>query len=462
MELTPDFFQSTSKVFTVAELTRAIRGTLETKFGAVWVQGEISNYKLHPSGHQYFTLKDQRAAIACVIFRNTLPPAAQPISDGAQVQVYGNVSVFEARGQYQLSVQILQTRGAGLLQAKFEALKRKLEAEGLFDPARKRPLPKFPKRIGIVTSPSGAAIRDMLNVLRRRAPSVAVIINPVRVQGIGAAAEIATAINELAARDGAWGPVDVIVIARGGGSIEDLWEFNEEIVARASFNSAIPVVSAVGHEIDFTIADFVADLRAPTPSAAAELIVSDSAELGRRVSELANCLQKCLRNFLLQSQTRLRFLSERTLARELTQRLRDAQQQVDLTAELLRRRLKQFVVDARAALSSRTQSLQSHDPKRELVIRRNNLMDLRRRFLSQTPRLFQTAQQRLHRVESVLRVLGPEATLRRGYTITTDAAGNVIQTIRAVRPGLRIKTRVADGTFGSEVTAGTPRTTADS
>jgi exodeoxyribonuclease VII large subunit len=462
MTRTADIFGTEAKVFTVAELTRQIRGTLETKFGAVWVQGEISNYKPHPSGHQYFTLKDQRAAIACVIFRNTLPPAAQPISDGAQVQVYGNVSVFEARGQYQLSVQILQTRGAGLLQAKFEALKRKLEAQGLFDPARKRPLPKFPKRIGIVTSPSGAAIRDMLNVLRRRAPGVAVIISPVRVQGTGAAAEIATAINELAARDGAWGPVDVIVIARGGGSIEDLWEFNEEIVARAIFNSAIPVVSAVGHEIDFTIADFVADLRAPTPSAAAELIVSDSAELGRRVNELANCLQKYLRNFLLQSQTRLRFLSERTLARELMQRLRDAQQQLDLTAELLRRRVKQFIADTRATLSSRTQSIKSYDPKRELVIRRNNLVDLHRRFTVQTPRLLQNAHERFRRLAGILRVLGPEATLGRGYSITTDPSGNVIQTITAVRRGSRITTRVADGTFGSEVTGETIPTTADS
>src|SRR6266850_5162347 len=197
MQLTSDLFQQTSKVFTVAELTRQIRGTLETKFGAVWVQGEISNYRPQPSGHRYFTLKDQRAAISCVIFRNTLPPPAQPVCDGAQVQVYGNVSVFEARGQYQLNVQILQTRGAGLLQAKFEALKRKLDAEGLFALARKRLLPKFPRRIGIVTSPSGAAIRDILNVLRRRAPNVAVLINPVRVQGAGAAAEIATALREL-------------------------------------------------------------------------------------------------------------------------------------------------------------------------------------------------------------------------------------------------------------------------
>src|SRR5213082_910252 len=290
MELTSNFFQQPSKVFTVGELTRAIRGTLETKFGAVWVQGEISNYKLHPSGHQYFTLKDQRAAIACVIFRNTLPPPVQAISDGAQVQVYGNISVFEARGQYQLNVQILQTRGAGLLQAKFEALKRKLEAEGLFDPARKRALPRFPKRIGIVTSPSGAAIRDILNVLQRRAPNVQVLISPVRVQGMGAAAEIATAIKELARPNESWESLDLIVLARGGGSIEDLWEFNEEIVARAIFHSALPVVSAVGHEIDFTIADFVADLRAPTPSAAAELIVPDVADLERRLDGCTRAL----------------------------------------------------------------------------------------------------------------------------------------------------------------------------
>src|SRR5438045_9364260 len=196
MESTADFFQQTSKVFTVAELTRQIRGALETRFGAVWVQGEVSNYRPQPSGHRYFTAKDQRAAISCVVFRNTLASTAPPIADGAQVQLYGNVTVFEARGQYQLNVQILQTRGAGLLQAKFEALKRKLEAEGLFDSARKRPLPRFPKRIGIVTSPSGAAIRDILNILRRRARGIEILINPVRVQGIGAAAEIASAINE--------------------------------------------------------------------------------------------------------------------------------------------------------------------------------------------------------------------------------------------------------------------------
>lgn len=454
MELTTDFFQQTSKVFTVAELTRQIRGTLETRFGAVWVQGEVSNYRPQPSGHRYFTLKDQRAAISCVVFRNTLPPTAPPIADGAQVQVYGNVTVFEARGQYQLNVQILQTRGAGLLQAKFEALKRKLEAEGLFDPARKRALPKFPKRIGIVTSSSGAAIRDILNVLQRRAPNVQVLISPVRVQGLGAAAEIATAIRELATPNSAWEPIDLIVIARGGGSIEDLWEFNEEIVARAIFHSAVPVVSAVGHEIDFTIADFVADLRAPTPSAAAELIVPDTTDLFRRVNELENCLQKYLRNFLQHSLIRLRFLSERTLARELTQRMRDARQQLDLTAESIHRKLKQFVADAQTALATRTQALKSRDPRREVALCRNRATDLQRRIVAQPARLLENARQRFERVKGILRVVGPEATLRRGYSITTDPAGKVIQSVAAVRPKAKIRTRVADGEFESEVLKG--------
>src|SRR6059036_1293419 len=236
MQRTTDLFPQTSKVFTVSELTREIRGTLETRFGAVWVQGEISNYNLHPSGHQYFTLKDQRAQISCVIWRDTMLSPRQALADGAQVQVYGTVTVFEARGQYQLNVQIIQPRGVGLLQAKFEALKRKLEAEGLFAAERKRPLPKFPRRIGIVTSPSGAAIRDVLNVLRRRAPWLQILINPVRVQGTGAAQEIAVAIGELATPNKNFAPVDLIVLTRGGGSMEDLWEFNEEIVARAIFN----------------------------------------------------------------------------------------------------------------------------------------------------------------------------------------------------------------------------------
>ncbi len=446
-----DFFQQSAKVLTVAELTRAIRGTLESRFANVWVQGEISNYKLHPSGHQYFTLKDQRAQIACVIFRNTLPPNSRRLADGAQVQVYGNISVFEARGQYQLSVQIVQDRGAGLLQAKFEALKRKLEAEGLFDSARKRPLPKFPKRIGIVTSASGAAIRDMLNVLQRRAPALEILISPVRVQGAGASAEIAVALRELAMPNDKWQPLDLIVITRGGGSIEDLWEFNEEIVARAIYDSTIPVVSAVGHEIDFTIADFVADLRAPTPSAAAELIVPDAAELLRRVDELNACLDRNLRNFASHAQTRLRYLSERALGRELIQRLRAAQQLIDLSRDALTRNVGRVLVDSRAVLTNRTNALQSHSPARELGVRQARLKELQRRVHALAPQVMQAAQHRFDRAKAVLAVLGPEATLRRGYSITTNAAGEVIRTLVQAAPRMNIRTRVVDGTFESRL-----------
>jgi exodeoxyribonuclease VII large subunit len=445
-----DFFAQTSKVLTVGELTRSIRGTLEMKFGSVWVQGEISNYKQHPSGHQYFTLKDQRAQISCVIWRDEIPSLREPLADGAQVQVYGSVTVFEARGNYQLRVQIVQSRGAGLLQAKFEALKRKLEAEGLFEAARKRQLPKFPRRIGIVTSPTGAAIRDMLNVLQRRAPALEILINPVRVQGTGAAQEIAVAIRELSRPNESWPPLDLIVVTRGGGSIEDLWEFNEEIVARAIFDSPIPVVSAVGHEVDFTISDFVADLRAPTPSAAAELIVPDSADVLRRLGELAGCLNRTMRSFLVQNQTRLRFLSEKTLGRELLNRTRDGQQRVDYAREALARCSRQRLLDEQQRLTHRAAALQSHNPARELALRRERLTSLAGRLAALPPRGLQQAQQRFQQLQSVLRVLGPEATLQRGYSITTAADGQVISSTAQVAAGLRLQTQVADGSFESE------------
>jgi exodeoxyribonuclease VII large subunit len=428
MQLISDLFPQTSKILTVFELTRSIRAALETKFGAVWVEGEISNYRSHPNGNQYFTLKDSRAQIGCVIFHNAMPSLRVPLGDGTQVQVYGNVTVFEARGQYQLSVQILQPRGLGLLQAKFEALKRKLEAEGLFDVTRKRVLPKFPRKIGIVTSPSGAAIRDIFNVLRRRAPSLQILVNPVRVQGTGAAAEIAVAIRELAAPNPNWAPLDLIVVTRGGGNIEDLWEFNEEIVARAIFHSKIPIVSAVGHEIDFTICDFVADLRAPTPSAAAELIVPDVVDLRR---QLAACA--------------------RVLGRELLNRARDAQQRLDHARETLRRGLTHKIDSHKRWILQVAAALQARSPARELMVRRNRLLDLRRRFADSPVRALQNARHRFQHAASVLRVLGPEGTLRRGYSITSDEAGKIIRTVTAVRPGMKIRSRVSDGEFGAEV-----------
>jgi len=344
------------------------------------------------------------------------------------VQVYGTVSVYETRGQYQLNVQILQPRGVGLLQAKFEALKRKLEAEGLFARERKRLFPKFPRRIGIVTSPTGAAIRDMLNVLRRRAPWLQILINPVRVQGTGAAQEIAVAIRELAVPNVNWHPLDLIVVTRGGGSIEDLWEFNEEIVARAIFHSAVPIVSAVGHEIDFTICDFVADLRAATPSAAAELIVPDVIDLQRQID---GCV--------------------RTLARQLLNRVRDAQQRLDHARETLQRCLAHKLDSYKRSLLHIARALRARSPARELMMRRNRFADLHRRLLACPGRLLENARHRFQRMEGILRVLGPDATLRRGYSITMNDRGKIIRTITAVRPKMKIRTRVNDGEFGSEI-----------
>jgi exodeoxyribonuclease VII large subunit len=451
-----DLFGQSTKVLTVAELTRSIRGLLETRFAAVWVQGEISNYKKLPSGHQYFTLKDQRAAISCVIFRNTLAPFPTAPADGMQVQVFGQVTLFEARGQYQLNVQILQSRGFGLLQAKFEALKRKLEAEGLFDAARKRALPKFPRRIGVITSPTGAVVRDILNILRRRAPNVAVLINPVRVQGTGAALEIADAIRQLNAPNDLFEPLDVIVLARGGGSIEDLWEFNEETVARAIFHSAIPVVSAIGHEVDFTIADFVADLRAPTPSAAAELIVPDAREVERRIQELRNCLDKCSRIFLVRARDRVAALSEKNLSRELRQRLREAHQQIDLGKESLVRGVASRLTNEKSRLTNARATLKAHNPARELAARKRQLAEARRRLHECSSRRLTKSREAWKQLAGMLRLLGPEGTLARGYSITRAEDGRLIKSVAIVRPGMKIRTRVRDGEFDSDVRQAIP------
>ncbi len=268
-------------ILTVSELTQRIQFSLETTFPRVWVQGEISNFKYHTSGHMYFTLKDEGAQLSAVLWRSRVPSLACKPEDGMMVVVRGSITVYPPRGSYQLDVDQLQPVGVGDLQLRFEMLKKKLAAEGLFDSKYKKPIPRYPQRIGIITSETGAALRDMLHVLSRRNPMVEILFYPVRVQGEGAAEEIAEAIKAC----NEYGDIDVLIVGRGGGSIEDLWAFNEEIVARAIFASKIPVISAVGHEIDFSIADFVADLRAPTPSAAAELVVRDKNEI---IAEIAN------------------------------------------------------------------------------------------------------------------------------------------------------------------------------
>ena len=294
----------TPRIYSVSELTAELKALLENTFTGVWVEGEISNFKHHTSGHMYFTLKDERGQLRAVMFRGSNRGLQFRPEDGLAVIVFGNVTIYEPRGEYQVYVEYMEPKGLGALQLAFEQLKTRLEAEGLFDPARKRPIPLLPKKIGVVTSPSGAAIRDILQIIHRRFANVQVLIFPVRVQGEGAAAEIVEGVECLNKR----GDLDVLIVARGGGSIEDLWAFNEEVVARAIYASQTPVISAVGHETDFTIADFVADVRAPTPSAAAELVISRKAELSQRVDDLFSRLVSHMRYRAERSGERLRSL----------------------------------------------------------------------------------------------------------------------------------------------------------
>jgi len=294
----------TPRIYSVSELTAELKALLENTFTGVWVEGEISNFKHHTSGHMYFTLKDDRGQLRAVMFRGSNRGLQFRPEDGLAVIVFGNVTIYEPRGEYQVYVEYMEPKGLGALQLAFEQLKTRLETEGLFDPARKRPIPLLPKKIGLVTSPSGAAIRDILQIIHRRFANVQVLIFPVRVQGEGAAAEIVEGVECLNKR----GDLDVLIVARGGGSIEDLWAFNEEVVARAIYASQTPVISAVGHETDFTIADFVADVRAPTPSAAAELVISRKAELSQRVDDLFSRLVSHMRYRAERSGERLRSL----------------------------------------------------------------------------------------------------------------------------------------------------------
>jgi len=437
-------------ILSVTELTRTVRDLIEGAVGEVWVEGEISNLRKQASGHQYFTLKDDRCQLPCVLFfRPGLRHSSLSLAEGMLVHVRGQMTVYEARGQYQLNVALVQAAGAGLLAAKFEALKRKLSAEGLFDAGRKRLLPRFPKAIGIVTSPTGAAIADMLNILHRRAPWIQICINPVRVQGAGAAAEIAAAVAEF--NSGALPPVEVIVVARGGGSAEDLWEFNDEDLARAIAASELPVVSAVGHEIDFTIADFVADLRAPTPSAAAELVAPDSEALLRRFEQFQGGMERGMHEAVRGARARLTLVERSALFREPKARLREWAQQIDETAERIARLAADRVAEERRRLEAARSSLWEHRPDHLLRIRRQELEGLRERLSRGLDQRLDGLRGRLEAAGSLLRVLGPQSTLARGYSITRTEEGEIIHSVAQAPAGKTLRTQLADGEIRSRV-----------
>ena len=404
----------TAKVYTVSELTREVRASLEAKFPAVWVTGEGSNLRSPGSGHLYFTLKDASAQLRAVIWRGVASRLKFRLEDGMQVVAFGNITVYEPRGEYQLIASRLEPKGIGALQMAFEQLKRKLEAEGLFDPARKRPLPYLPQRIGVVTSSTGAAIRDILTVIQRRFERVHVLLRAVRVQGEGAAEEIAEGIADLnrfsaAAPENA---IDVLIVGRGGGSLEDLWAFNEEPVARAIFQSAIPVVSAVGHEVDFTIADFVADVRAATPSAAAELVVP-------RLDEVEATMEDC--------RSRL--------------------------ANALRAKAEQ----ARRLLDSVLRSHGFMAPLDRVRQWQQRLDDVAQRMVLSASRQMGSKRERLATVSGQMESLSPLKVLARGYSITTRGGSpEIVKDAATVRPGESIATQLRRGRLISRVEASEP------
>lgn len=449
-----DLFVARPKKFTVSELTRSIRDLLTGAFGRVQVEGEISSLRRQSSGHQYFTLKDDRSQIACVLFaRNARNALRQPtLADGMQALVRGELTVYEVRGQYQIIVSEVQEAGAGLLAARFEALKKKLQGEGFFEPERKKSLPKFPQTVGIVTSPTGAAIRDMINVLHRRAPWMKIVIRPARVQGKGAAEEIAAAVREFNDSTRLKIPrPDILIIGRGGGSAEDLWEFNEEVLARAIFASEIPVVSAVGHEIDFTISDFVADVRAATPSAAAEIIAPDSAEWLRRLRQMEGFFQRKMANEIEQARSRLASFARSALVREPRRCLDAWQQQIDLAHESLLRNTRLQCERSRQQISSLTAILRQYRPDALVAMKRSEMEALAQRLRELVSHSLERRRQTLESRTSMLRVLAPEATLKRGFSITTDESGKLIRSAKAVKQRAQIRTRLSDGEVRSRV-----------
>lgn len=435
-------------VYTVSRLTREIRQVLEGALGNVTVEGEVSNFKAAASGHLYFNLKDEAAQIRCIMFRQAAQGLRFQVEDGLQVRVRGRVTVYEARGEYEVQVLLLEPQGVGALQLAFEQLKRRLEAEGLFDPARKRPLPFLPRRIGIVTSPHGAAIRDMLTVLERRFPGMPVLICPTRVQGQGAAEEVAAGIatlNRLAEEQ----QLDVLIVGRGGGSVEDLWAFNEEVVARAIHASALPVISAVGHEVDFTIADFVADVRAPTPSAAAELAVPNRADLlatagglrGQLVHRITSLLERLRER---QEGMRARLGSPEPLLAQLTQRADDLGGRLAQAQSVRLNHARERVREGRDKV---------------LMLRPDRLTPLSRAAVRQWEHRLAPAlrghvarlRDRMQAQAGLLDSLSPLTVLGRGYAAALTADGRALRSVSQVIVGDEVRLRLKDGGLDTRV-----------
>jgi len=442
----------------VSELTQQIRGALEKRFASVWVEGEVSNFRAHNSGHWYFTLKDEFAQLRSACYRSSNQRIRFRLEDGMLVRARGRVSVYEAKGEYQLIADAIEPVGSGALQLAFEQTKARLEGEGLFAQELKRAIPMFPRRVGLVTSANGAAIRDMVHVISRRTRSVHILIAAARVQGEGAAAEIVRAIRWLnehhqrGLRDG--DPdraIDVIIVGRGGGSIEDLWAFNEEVVARAIRNSAIPIISAIGHETDFTIADFVADLRAPTPSAAAEMVAAHEAELCARLSSLTANLARSIRFRVFGARNRVQELALSTAFDAVAARLRSALTVAGAAEYRLHSGLRAALEIAQRRWHEASRGLSLPHLRSLLSTSRTRLDSLNNsRDMSMAARL-EEAKQRVGLAAAALDAMSPLRVLARGYAIAHDARGRVIRNANTVSIGDELRLRLWQGELDCRV-----------
>jgi exodeoxyribonuclease VII large subunit len=434
-------------VYSVSRLNREVRALLERGFGSVWLEAEISNFARPSSGHWYFSLKDAAAQVRCAMFRQRNMLAAFVPRDGQKVLVRARIGLYEPRGEYQLIVDHMEDAGLGALKRQFEELAARLAAEGLFATERKRPLPALPRRIGVITSPTGAAIRDILHVLARRFPAADVLIYPVPVQGAQAAAEITAALVLAGAR----GECDVLILARGGGSLEDLWAFNDEGLARAIVASPIPVVSGVGHEIDFTIADFASDVRAPTPSAAAEIVVPDHLEWLKTLRSTGARLHQALRRRLGDARERLRWLAGRAALVNPAARLSQQIQRLDDIELRLARAWRQSLSDRRSRLMDCRGRLWQNSPVvrlREAAARHESL---RARLAAAELQALRIARERLMPLARTLAAVSPLATLDRGYAIVSRAGGGILRNAADAPPGTLIEARVAHGTLRARV-----------
>lgn len=434
-------------IYSVSRLNREVRVLLERGLGSLWLEAEISNLARPSSGHWYFSLKDAAAQVRCCMFRQRNMLCAFAVRDGQKVLVRARVGLYEPRGEYQLVIDYMEDAGLGALKRQFEELSARLSAEGLFAAERKRSLPVMPKRIGVITSPTGAAIRDILHVLARRFAAVPVLVYPVSVQGAAAAAEIAAAVR-LAGRRA---DCDVLIVARGGGSLEDLWAFNDEALARAIVASPIPIISGIGHEIDFTIADFAADVRAPTPSAAAELAVPDGEEWQASLGRITSRLQRGLMRRIDAQRQRLRWLIGRAALVSPSARLSQQTQRLDDLEQRLSRAMRQILADRRSALGERRGRLWQLSPVARVRGTAARQAALFARLKAAAFARLHLARERLSPLVRTLNAVSPLATLERGYAIVSREGGGILINAADVAPGTFIEARLAKGKIRAKV-----------